>query len=117
MSTGITASLVCDPTLKREIWLFQEIGLSGGRKGTPLYRRLPYNLVSWDGDPTQYIEPVNASGDFVRGIGETNVGAPLDPRVDGAGLVAGFQFCKARPFEVFSLNDLDVAGNLGQLPS
>lgn len=118
MATGISASLQCDPTTKVEIWLFQKIGsFPPGRAGAnnvkPLYRRLPYNLVSYDGDPTQYIEPAT-HGDFNKVLDGS--GDPLDPRTAGACLVGGFQFYDARPFEVFALNDLDVAGNLGQLP-
>lgn len=111
MATGITASLQCDPLTKRETWLFQQVGMAGN---VPLYRRLKYNLVSFDGDPTQYVEPDAATGDFIRVLDGT--GSPLDPRVDGIGLVAGFQFCSARPFEMFSLDDVDVTNNLGQLP-
>lgn len=118
MATGITASLQMDPTTKVEIWLFQKIGVvGGGRAGgnnrTPQYRRLPYNLVSYDGDPTQYIEPAT-HGDFNKVLDGS--GDPIDPRTAGACVVAGFQYYDGRPFEVFALNDLDVAGNLGQLP-
>jgi hypothetical protein len=117
MSTGISFPLVCDPTTKLEYWLFQRIGTApagpGGSSGQPTYRRLPYNLVSFDGDPTQYIEPDAASGDFFRTLEGT--GQPIDPRTDGVGMVAGFLFFDKRPFEVFSYNDFDAA-TTGMLP-
>jgi hypothetical protein len=116
--TGITASLQCDPLTKRETWLFQEIGRANGGPagsgGAPLYRRLQYNLVSFDGDPTQYLEPAASAGDFTRSLVDGSA-TPIDPRVDGCGLIVGFQFCTARPFEVFALNDFDAVNNGGQL--
>ena len=115
--TGITFPLACDPATKLETWLFQKIGTmpaGPGGSGQPIYRRLPYNLVSFDGDPTQYIEPDSASGDFWRILDGTAV--PIDPRAEGCGMVSGFRFFDARPFEVFAYNDVDVANNLGQLP-
>lgn len=111
--TGINASVAMDPTTKLEVWLFQKIGQTvpthGGR---PIMRRLPYNLVSFDGDPAQYIEPVNAS-QFNKVLDSS--GDPIDPRADGAGRVVGLQMFEARPFEMFSLNEVD-ASSIGQLP-
>jgi hypothetical protein len=118
MATGITATLQCDPTTKQEIWLFQQIGVmplgAPGASGKPLYRRLPYNLVRYDGDPTEFIEPDSACGDFWNILDGS--GDPIDARSKGAGLVAEIRYYTARPFEVFSLNEVDVTNNLGQLP-
>lgn len=118
MATGISFPLQCDPTTKLETWIFQKIGTAGGGQAgaggsKPVYRRLPYNLVSFDGDPTQYLEPA-ALSDFARVLDGT--GIPIDPRVDGATNIVGILYCDARPFEVFCMNEVDVAGNLGQLP-
>jgi len=110
--TGLTTALQLDPLTKREIWLFQKIG-QAFESGRPVYRRLQYNLVRYDGDPTEYVEPDTASGDFYRVIDGT--GSPIDPRVDGAGNVVEFRFFDARPFEMFAINDVDVSG-IGQLP-
>lgn len=124
MSNGIGSVTQMDPTTKLEWWLFQKVGFGpptpGGRgsKGTPIYKRLPYNLVSYDGDPTQYIEPANMSS-FVKvfdGPNGTTFGDPINPLTDGSGRVVGCLFYDKRPFEVFSYNDVDVANNLGQLP-
>lgn len=115
--TGIVFPLVCDPTTKIETWIFQRIGtapLGQGGSGQPVYRRLPYNLVSFDGDPTQYVEPDSASGDFWRTIDGTCI--PIDPRAEGCGMVASVLYVDARPFEMFAYNDVDVVNNLGQLP-
>jgi hypothetical protein len=118
MATGIAFPLQCDPTTKVEIWLFQRIGVyppgPAGTNGKPVWRALPYNLVRFDGDPTEYIEPANCDGEFARCLDGT--GRPIDPRADGCGNIIEFRFYDARPFEVFALNDLDVANNLGQLP-
>jgi hypothetical protein len=124
MSNGIGQVTQMDPTTKVEIWLFQKIGygpkLPGtrGNHGVPIYKRLPYNLVSYDGDPAQYIEPVCVS-EFVKvfdGPNGATAGDPIQPINDGYGRCGGVQFYDKRPFEVFSYNDVDVANNLGQLP-
>lgn len=118
MSTGMTSAISqMDPTTKQEIWLFQEIGRSPAgpaNNGQKVYRRLQYNLVRYDGDPTEYIEPHNAGSDFWNVLDGS--GDPIDPRVKGVGAVVEMRYFGARPFEVFAYNDLDVAGNLGQLP-
>jgi hypothetical protein len=118
MATGIAFPLQCDPTTKVEIWLFQEVGRyppgPAGANSRPIYRALPYNLVRFDGDPTEYVEPCNADGEFTRCLDGT--GRPIDQRSEGCGNVIEFRFFGARPFEVFAYNDCDVATNLGQLP-
>src|SRR4051794_25493154 len=108
MSTGIAATLSCDPTLKVEIWLFQQVGVSppgpAGGGGTPVYRRLPYNLVRFDGDPTEYIEPCYPS-DFNKVLDGS--GDPIGYSAgDGSGQVVEMRYFAARPFEVFSFNDV-----------
>lgn len=112
MPTIINASLQADPTTKLETWLFQQVATT--QHGKPIYRRLAYNLVSFDGDPTQYVEPAPSGGSFVRSLDGT--GDPIVPGTEGTGRVVGFQFCQARPFECFAINDVDAANNLGQLP-
>jgi len=117
MATGISFPLQCDPATKLETWIFQKIGNAGGGQAgaggsRPVYRRLPYNLVSFDGDATQYIEPA-ALSDFARVLDGS--GQPIDPRADGTTNIVGILYVEGRPFEVFAMNDVDVAGNLGQL--
>lgn len=118
MATGIASTISqMDPATKQEIWLFQQFGttpLGPAGSGKPIYRRLPYNLVRYDGDPVEYIEPDCCAGDFWNILDGS--GDPVDPRVKGLGAVVEFRFYNARPFEVFSYNDVDVANNLGQLP-
>jgi hypothetical protein len=111
--------------LKVEKWLFQKIdhttrmGIIGGamhnKKGNAVYRRLPYNLVAYDGDMTVwYVEPAYPS-DFNKVLDGS--GDPIGPyQTDGAGRVVGFEFYDARPFEVFAYNDFDCVNNGGQLP-
>ena len=108
-----------DPTLRRETWLFQEIGQQP--RGQKVFRCLPYVLVSYDNDPVQYIEPAPADEmvNVTANDGTTtgNFGKPLNPSVDGMGRIGGFQYVTRRPFEVFAYNDVDAANNLGQLPA
>jgi hypothetical protein len=106
-----------DPVLRRETWLFQEIGQQP--KGKVIYRCLPYMLVSYDNDPVQYVEPRPAD-DFVNvsandGTTTGNAGRAINPSTDGLGRVGGIQFVTRRPFEVFAYNDVDAATNIGQL--
>jgi hypothetical protein len=95
-----------DPTTKLETWLFQKMGTSAD--GRPIYKRLPYNLVEYDGDRIQYIEPVSG---VLDGSGD-----PINPLTDGVGKVVGINYYDARPFEVVGFNDVDASNNLGQLP-
>jgi len=112
MASEIRANLQMDPTTKLEVWLFQRIAST--QHGRPIYRRLPYNLVSFDGDQAQYIEPIPAAGSHQRVLDGTC--DPINPFTEGTGRVVGFQFFEARPFEMFSINEVDAANNLGQLP-
>jgi hypothetical protein len=106
-----TANLQMDPTTKLETWLFQQIATSP--LGRPIYRRLPYNLVAFDGDPTQYIEPLPAGGSHQRVLDGTC--DPISPFTEGTGRMVAIQYFSSRPFEMFSLNEVDVANNIGQL--
>ena len=113
MPTQINANLQMDPATKLEVWLFQRIATSGGPHGKPVYRRLPYNLVQFDGSPDMYIEPIPASGSHQRLLDGT--GDPISPFTEGTGRMVGAQFFDARPFETFGINEVDYAGNVGQL--
>lgn len=107
-----------DPSLRRETWLFKEIGRQG--KKNPIYKRLGYILVSYDGDPVHYLEPcpVDQTVAVIANDGTTtgNGCRVIDPVADGLGRMSAQQFFTGRPFEVFAYNDVDAAGNLGQLP-
>jgi hypothetical protein len=89
--------------LRLETWLFQRISTSAA--GTPVYKRLKYNFVRYDGNPERVIEPVNQDA-FVNLVGIT--GTPFVPRND-FGQVEGFEFFDGRPFEVFAIDDFDAA--------
>ncbi len=110
-----------DPALRVETWLFVEIGQQP--KHQPVYRCLPYVLVSYDGDPTQYVEcsPVDETMSVIGPQDCTASGALghklVNPAVDGLGRVGFFRFVTKRPFETFAYNDVDAANNLGQLPT
>ena len=94
-----------DPALRRETWLFQNIG---NQNNQPVYRCLKYMLVSYDNDPVQVIEPWPME-DFLQ-IQNNSLNV-VTPRSDGLGRVVGFQFFDRRPFEVLSLDDFDAANN------
>lgn len=127
MSAGLSPNTTqMDPATKIEIWLFQKIGrvLAPGSQGAdkhgylPIYRRLPYNLVRYDGDTVEYIEPVSSGLNLRLFDIDANrvMGDPVNPLTDGAGRMCGARYYDARPFEMFAYNDVDVANNLGQLP-
>jgi hypothetical protein len=101
---------VFDPSTRRETRLYQELFRDAGN--VPVYRELPYVLVSYDGDPKQYLEPLPPA-DQVKLLDGS--GDPIVARADGMGAIVGFQFFTKRPFEVFAYNDVDASG-IGQLP-
>jgi hypothetical protein len=87
-----------DPATRRETWLFQQIGTTAA--GKPIYRRLSYNFVEYEGESDRYLEPVSA---------ELDDRPYTDPRIAGEpGAVVGFEFFNARPFETHSINDFSV---------
>jgi len=89
-----------DPAMRRETWLFQELGKDVGNK--PIYRRMGFNLVSYDGSPDMVIEPVSAA----YGVDLTNPSvATIDNVTQDAGAVVGFQTFQARPYEVHAFGD------------
>ena len=88
-----------DKTQRRETHIFQELFQE---KGKPLFRRMQFNLVEYDGDPNQYIEPRPASDILDAVAVEPRV---LKPVTDGVGVIADFQFYQKRPFDVHSFND------------
>ena len=117
--SGVRDPLQCDPTTKLELWLFQVIGSYQpgqahpfSNKGQPIYKRLPYNLVSYDGFQTQYIEPCTPC-EFMNLVDMT--GAPINAITDGAGRCVGWRVVKGQLCETFALNDVDAADNIGQL--
>lgn len=84
---------------RRETHIFQELFQENGQ---PVWRRMQFNLVQYDGDSDRYIEPRPAS-DFFDGIS-------VEPRVhravaDGIGVIAGMEFYQARPFRPQAFND------------
>lgn len=46
-----------DQALREEVWLFE---VCCNRAGRDMYRRLKCNLVSFDGDPEMYLQPINS---------------------------------------------------------
>lgn len=88
-------SLGFDPSTRRETWLFQLMFIDPG--GKKVWRRLAYNLVSYDGNPERYIEPVSAAFDDQIEFDPNKAGDP--------GAVVGFEFFESRPFEFMSVND------------
>jgi len=111
----ITDAITADPAQKVEIWLFQEVGRTRGHRGKPTYRRLPYNLVRFEGNPTEYVEPACQS-DFVKLIDGSGDPIGFATQGDGFGRVVEMRTFKARPFEfAFAYNDVDCSG-IGTLP-
>lgn len=111
----------CDPTTRLETWLFQEIGRAGNAKGgRKVFQQLPYVLVSYDGDPQQFVEPLPVD-DFVTCAGAQDASATgrmfgrIVPAVDGLGRMSDILYVTKRPFETFAYNDVDAANNIGQL--
>lgn len=91
-----------DPAKRVETWLFQRLGVDDQKK--PVYRRLKYNLVSYDGSPERVLEPLAPSS--LADI--TGNGTVIDPMAH-FGRVGGFEYFNGRPFEVFSIDDTDAA--------
>lgn len=90
-----------DPTLRREVWMFQKLGVD--TKDRPIYRRMGFNLVEYDGNPEMYIEPVNAGG---YGVDLTNPNVATTNNVtQEAGAIVDMRFFDARPYEVHSFGD------------
>lgn len=100
-----------DPAMRKETLLFQEVGRQG--RNTPVYKQLPYVLVSYDGDPVQVLEPLPVDT-RVRSNDAANTAAcrVIDPVADGLGRVEAVRFFTSRPYEVFGYNDVDAANNL-----
>lgn len=91
-----------DPAQRVETWLFQQIGVD--LQGKPVFKRLPYNLVSYDGSPDRVLEPTNAEErvDVITGC------TVLVPRTH-VGQVGGMEYLK-RHFDAFALDDYNAAG-------
>lgn len=96
-----------DPALRRETCVFQELFTENGR---PVFRRLGFNFVQYDGDPEKYIEPRPPS-DLYELIDEPDI---FDARTQGVGLVVDFEFYRSRPFREFhnfgDSDSIDVDG-------
>jgi hypothetical protein len=107
-----------DPALKREIWCFQRLGRQGGHA---VYRRLGYNMVSYDDDPTFYIEPVNETNSVdLFGVNSTDNCKQIDAVTD-FGRVMRFEYFDGRPFEGIAINaDVNIdsmANSFGANPN
>jgi len=108
-----------DPAMRRETWVFQEIGRDG--RG-PVWCLADYLFVSYDDDPKRWIEPW-PNGEIMVTDGPKAF-ALIDPakrgtdanNQGGLGRVVGFEFVTSRPYEVHAFNDVDCTG-IGQLPN
>lgn len=96
-----------NPLSRRETRLFSQIGQGAGR--TKVYRPLKYALVSYDGDPTSYIEPLSVGGDAVLSVMNGQF-RPNVPSTSGYAQISGAQFLQGRPFPAFAYDDVDLAG-------
>ena len=74
-----------DPATRKETWWFVRIRRG---KQSPILHRLPLITTEYDGDPTQYIEPVPVS-DFYHI--DTHTAKILNPFSDGARRVSGIE--------------------------
>lgn len=91
-----------DPAQRVETWLFQQIA-TDPLTNKPIYRRMKYNLVSYDGSPERVLEPVNAEP-MVDILTSGHVLAPQSH----FGRVGGMEYFTARPNEVFGLDDYET---------
>ena len=81
-----------DPATRVETWMFETVNQDTfGRK---TYRRLKFNLVSYDGIPERYIEPVS-EGFLYWKPGDANDVRLLAPLTDH-GRVGKFEFVEGR---------------------
>lgn len=77
-----------DPALRRETWLFREQFSENGR---PVYKRLGFNFVEYDGDPARVIEPVS-DVQFTKDAGANGGDFDiLDPTATDNGNFVGFE--------------------------
>jgi hypothetical protein len=89
-----------DPLQRVETWLFQQ---TNGGKGKPVYRRLPYNLVSYDGLPARVLEPRNAT-EYADLVGNCTV---FDNQTQVR--IGGIEYVTTRPYPMFAIDDLNAA--------
>lgn len=108
-----------DPMMRRETWVFQQIGQDG--RG-PIWMLADYLFVSYDDDPKRWIEPW-PNGEIIVTDGPNGFSLidPSNRSTDGAGQpglgrVVGFEFVTKRPYEVHAFNDFDAFNNGTQLP-
>jgi hypothetical protein len=93
-----------DPNTRVVTVLLQQ---TNGSHGQPVYRRLPYDFVTYDGNPTQYLEPRNAT-DRVDLLKDCTVfDKPTQERI------GKFEYFGARPIDVFSIDDFDATASTG----
>ena len=83
-----------DPATREETWMFQEVNRGNGQK--PTWRRLKFNLVSYDGIPEKYIEPVSEGVHVAKTSGSSDVRL-LKPLTDH-GRVADFEFVEGTAY-------------------
>ncbi len=92
-----------DPAQRRETWVFQEAFRENGK---PVFVRMGFNLVEYDGDPEKYIEPRPPSDT----VDLLSADEPylVSPVTDGVGLMKNAEYYNARPFEVHSFGDITI---------
>jgi hypothetical protein len=81
-----------DSKSRRETWFLQDTGLKDSR-GNPVYQRMRFNLVEYDGSPDLVLEPINHE----PVLNEPN-GVLSDPINDDAGLVNRIELVTGQPF-------------------
>ena len=88
-----------DPETRVVTMLLQQ---TNGSHGQPVYRRFPYDLVTYDGLATSYMEPHNA----------TQLAGVVTPVATVASLtnqvverIGRIEYYGSRPWEAFSLDD------------
>jgi hypothetical protein len=89
-----------DPEARIVTMLLQQIN---GSHGTPVFRRFPYNFVTYDGAPTTYLEPRNASDLFGIVTPEATVARITNQAPERIGRI---EYYGTRPWEAFSLDDI-----------
>jgi hypothetical protein len=86
-----------DSTLKRETWVFQQIGKD--ERGRPITKRLPFNWVEYDGEAARYLEPVSEG--FQAATHNNNTLVPVPGT--NAGVCVGVEIIEGNPFPAFAL--------------
>jgi len=86
-----------DPLQRFETWVFQKVGERRTAKGmVPVYKRLGWNRVEYDGDPNQKIEPVSLP---------RPENMPSQADVFG-GQIVGFELVEGRALDAFAMGEV-----------